>query len=391
MRKQQLDHIQGLLDEITGEGLTAGISCLIHQGGIEQGYYEAGYSDIENHTLFHRNAICHMFSMTKPITSAAVMMLLERGKLDLMDPVSKYYPSFADPKVAEGSGLRPASREVEIHDLLSMTSGYTYGGADDEGMIQTQHLTDEMNERLTSDDPMTTAEFADRIGRIPLSFDPGTDFKYSYSADILGAVVEKVSGMRYGDFLKENIFDPLKMKDTGFYVPEDKLSRLSQAYRSVDGKLVRLSEPNLGVQIHIDKEPAFEAGGAGIKSTIDDYMRFTRMLIGEGELDGVRVLEPGTIRFMRSAGLTDMQQKGFDRDHRLMQGYTYGNLMRVMVRPEIAQSFSVKGEFGWDGWLGTYMMVDPANSLTFVMMQQLVDGCAMGYIRKLRNIIYSAM
>ena len=104
MRKQQLDHIQGLLDEITGEGLTAGISCLIHQGGIEQGYYEAGYSDIENHTLFHRNAICHMFSMTKPITSAAVMMLLERGKLDLMDPVSKYYPSFADPKVAEGSG-----------------------------------------------------------------------------------------------------------------------------------------------------------------------------------------------------------------------------------------------------------------------------------------------
>ena len=272
-----------------------------------------------------------------------------------------------------------------------MTSGYTYGGADDEGMIQTQHLTDEMNERLTSDDPMTTAEFADRIGRIPLSFDPGTDFKYSYSADILGAVVEKVSGMRYGDFLKENIFDPLKMKDTGFYVPEDKLSRLSQAYRSVDGKLVRLSEPNLGVQIHIDKEPVFEAGGAGIKSTIDDYMRFTRMLIGEGELDGVRVLEPGTIRFMRSAGLTDMQQKGFDRDHRLMQGYTYGNLMRVMVRPEIAQSFSVKGEFGWDGWLGTYMMVDPANSLTFVMMQQLVDGCAMGYIRKLRNIIYSAM
>lgn len=391
MRKQQLDHIQGLLDEITGESLTAGISCLIHQGGIEQGYYEAGFANIEGHLPWQRNTICHMFSMTKPITSAAVMILLEQGKLDLMDPVSKFFPSFKSPRVAEKSKLRPAVREVEIHDLLSMTSGYTYGGCDDEGMIQTSGLVNEINKRLSSDEPMTTEEFADRIGRIPLSFDPGTDFKYGYSADILGAIVEKVSGMRYSDFLRENIFEPLKMKDTGFYVTADRQNRLSAAYKGDNGVLTRIEDPNLGVGLKADRETAFESGGAGTVSTIDDYMRFTRMLIGEGELDGVRIIEPGTIRFMRSAGLTDIQQKGFDRDHRLMQGYSYGNLMRVMVRPEIAQSFSVKGEFGWDGWLGTYMMVDPANSLTFVMMQQLVDGCGMGYIRKLRNIIYSAM
>lgn len=390
MRRAQLDRIQGLIDDITAGGLTPGVSCLIHQGGIEQGYYEAGYADIGKKIKMQRNTICHMYSMTKPITSAAVMILLEEGKLDLMDPVSEFFPSFASPMVAVRNGLRPAEREVEIHDLMSMTSGYTYGGDADDGMIQTQRFTEEIKKRLYSDDPVTTEEFADRMGSIPLSFDPGTDYMYSFSADILGAVVEKVSGMKYGDFLRKKIFEPLRMKDTDFYVPEDKQCRLSIPY-VYEGGLKALDDPNLGIQLDLAKPAAFESGGAGLASTIDDYMRFTRMLLGEGELDGVRIMQPGTVRFMRSAGLTEIQQASFNRQLRHLMGYTYGNLMRVMVRPELAQSFSVKGEYGWDGWLGTYMMVDPENSLTFVMMQQLAGGCGADYIRKLRNIIYAAM
>ncbi len=391
MRKAQLDRLQGLIDEITGEGLTAGVSCLVHQGGIEQGYYEAGFADIDKSIRMQRNTICHMYSMTKPITSAAVMILLEEGRLDLMDPVSRFFPSFAHPMTAVKGGLRPAEREVEIHDLLNMTSGYSYGGDDDDGMIQTQRLTEEIKRRLDTDTPVTTEEFAERIGAIPLSFDPGSDYMYGFSADILGAVVEKVSGMKYGDFLRRYIFEPLRMKDTDFYVPEDKQCRLSRPYIYADGVLTELKDPNLGIQLDMRNPAAFESGGAGLVSTIDDYMRFTRMLLGEGELDGVRILQPGTVRFMRSAGLTEVQQGCFDRQMRHLLGYTYGNLMRVMVRPELAQSFSVKEEYGWDGWLGTYMMVDPENSLTVVMMQQLVDGCGADYIRKIRNIVYAAM
>ena len=390
MNKEQLDKIQDLLDTMINTRFAAGASCLVFQGGTEQGYYEAGVASLENEIPFRRDTICHMFSMSKPITSAAVMLLLGDGRLDLLQPLSEILPAFAHPLVADpdGSGLIPSPKEVTIRDLLGMTSGYTYGGTADAGRLMTSKLFRETALRMEKN-PLTTMEFMDRLAEIPLSFIPGASFEYGLSADILGAVVEAVSGQKFSSFLKEHIFDPLRMEDTGFYVPSEKQPRLAKIYTQVPGTL--FTDTNLAISNDMLTPPAFESGGAGIVSTIDDYMRFNRMLLGCGSLDGVKILAPGTVKFMHAQGLNPVQQAAFDTALPQLSGYTYGNLMRVMVHPELAQSAASAGEYGWDGWLGTYMMVDPANDLTVVFLMQRTDSGTTTFTRRLRNILYSAL
>lgn len=389
MNKYQLDKIQNLLDDMVKTRFAAGASCLVFQGGTEQGYYESGFASLENEIPFRRDTICHMYSMSKPITSAAVMLLLQDGRLDLMQPLSEILPAFAHPLVVnpDGSGLMPSPKEITIRDLLAMTSGYTYGGTADAGRVQTSALIAETIRRMDAD-PLTTMDFMNRLAAVPLSFIPGTSFEYGLSADILGAVVEAVSGRKFSSFLNEHIFRPLHMDDTGFYVPAAKQHRLAKIY--CKDTLSLYTDANLAISNDMYTPPAFESGGAGIVSTIDDYMRFNRMLLNRGTLDGVKILEPGTVTFMRTQSLTPVQQAVFDAGFPQFSGYTYGNLMRVMIKPELSQSISSAGEYGWDGWLGTYMMIDPARDLCVVFMQQLTDSGTTTCTRRLRNIIYSA-
>jgi len=389
----QLNRIQEIINDAVSKQYISGASCLIHQNGQEQGYWSAGTAVKETGKIFSRDTICRMYSMSKPVTSVAVMMLIEEGKIDLMDDVAKFIPEFSNPEYcAENGRIVPSTRPVTIQDLLNMTSGLTYGGSPDENGKQTTALIENVKARINSEDPVTTKEFARRLGKIPLAFEPGTDYQYGLSADVLGEVVETVSGINFGEFLKTRIFDPLGMKDTGFYVPEEKQSRLAQVYQHISpSELTVYTAPNLGIQHNMRRPPAYEAGGAGLVSTIDDYMNFTRMLLQNGSLKNAHILQSRTINSMRSAHLSQKLQQSFESKMPHLSGYTYANLLRIMTDPGQSKSFGEAGEYGWDGWLGTFMMVDPGNNLAMVFFTQLTDTGMSTTVRRIKNVVYSAL
>lgn len=368
----------------------AGANFMVIKDGNEVLYHEDGLADLESGRPMARDSIFRLYSMTKPITAASVMMLLERGDIDLFDPVSRYLPGFKDQRVERNGELVPVSREVNIHDLLNMTSGLGYGGTDKAGQ-HTDRLFQELGSRLYGEKPMGTVEFANRLGQGPLSFEPGSYWQYGTSADVLGAIVEVVSGMRYGQFLDKEIFEPLEMQDTGFWLPEDKRGRLAKTYED-DGKggLKLYEGSHLGIRHRMELDPAFESGGAGLASTIDDAAKFTTMLMNQGTLNGRTLLKPRTVQYMTSASLTAWQQTGFDTWHTL-RGHSYGNQMRVMTDTGKAGYIGGQGEYGWDGWLGAYFCNSPQEGLTILFMIQKKDAGTMPITRKLRNIVFSSM
>ena len=233
MNQKRLSRLQELLQEMTDTGYVAGINCLVWQGGKKQCYYQSGMRDLASQLPLTRDTIFRLYSMTKPITAAAIMLLLEEGRIDLYDAVSDYLPGFLDQEVMTAQGPVPVKRPVIIQDLLNMTSGLTYPGESCTSEIRTDMLMDEVITKLSSPRAMTTCEIMNRLGKLPLAFHPGEKWHYGMSADVLGAIIEVVSGMRLGDFLRLRIFAPLKMNDTGFFVPPEKQSRLSKAYQDI--------------------------------------------------------------------------------------------------------------------------------------------------------------
>lgn len=390
MKTQKLERLGELATEMVETGYVAGVNCMVLQHGRELAYYEAGYRDVAGNKKMTRDTIFRLYSMTKPVTSAAAMILLEEGKIDLLDPVSKFLPGFQDQYVIENGVKIPVTKPATIQNLLNMTSGLVYPGEGNPAEIRNTPLMEEIIAKLSTPEALKTVDIANRIGELPLAFMPGTTWQYGLSADVLGAVIEVVSGMSYGEFLKKRIFEPLGMQDTAFYVPAARQNRLAKVYRETEDGLVEEHFSHLGIQNTMEREPAFESGGAGLTSTIDDYARFTQMLLQKGEYQGRRILSPETVRFMTTAHVSAQQQRGVETWESLA-GYTYGNLMRIMTLPESAGGLGSLGEYGWDGWLGTYMMNDPAHDLTFLMMYQRTDSGTVGYSRKMRNVLFAAL
>lgn len=389
----RLERLQEILEEMVADGFVSGASCMAMQYGRELCYFESGYRDIAAQAPLTRDTIFRFYSMTKPVTAVAVMMLIEEGRLDLLAPVYDYFPSFRDQYYMRGGEKIPVQTPVQIRHLLNMTAGISYpGGSSDETDAQTKALVDEIIAKLHTDEALATAEIASRIGEIPLLFEPGTRWNYGLCADVLGAIVEKISGMRFGEFLRKRIFEPLGMTDTGFYVPREKQGRLAKVYDRDDASgCLREREPDhLGVSTRMEKAPAFESGGAGLAGTIDDAARFAAMLTAHGRAeDGTPIIAEKTWEYLTSASLTDAQRAGIVWES--LPGYSYGNLMRVLVEPERAVSFGSRGEYGWDGWLGAYMMNDPADELTLLIMNQRMNTGTTVYTRKMRNVLFSAL
>lgn len=407
MDKAHLSNIQAVLDDSVAKGIQAGVNCLVWKDGQEQGYWESGFRNVAEGTPFSRDTIVRCYSMSKPITGVAAMTLLESGKIDLFDEVSTFLPAFKDMTCMKNGKVEKAWRPLLIQDLLNMTSGISYGGDNDEAHQHISRLIycdGGLNQSAAGPNNITTRQVADRIAEGPLSFEPGTDYEYGMSADVLGAVIEVVTGMKFSEYLKKTIWDPLGMKDTGFYVPQEKLSRLSNVYKSSQGQAVGawggnskggqmeiFENCNLGIQADMTKDPAFESGGAGMVSTIDDYMRFVQMLCNKGILDGKRILKEETVKYMSQAKLRPNLQQCFDWKMEHWSGYSYANLNRVCIDPGTARAITVKGEFGWDGWLGTYMSVDITNNLAICYMTQKVDAGTTCVTRKMKNIVYTAL
>lgn len=392
----------------------AGVNLLVEQDGQELCYCQAGMADREGNRPMSRDTIFRLYSQSKPVTAAAAMILMERGELDLCQPVSDFLPAFAEQfYVAEENSIgdaaaggktgkeaevqhaetgeeRPVLQPMRVFDLLRMTSGLVYPDDVTEAGRQTARVFEEMNRRLHTETAMTTREVADALAGCALAYEPGSSWRYGTSADVLGAVIEVVTGMRFGDFLEKELFGPLGMKDTAFWVPQEKQGRLAVTYETVRGQdgnsLIRYEGDNLAVCNNMNRQPAFESGGAGLCSTLDDYMRFAKMLMQGGMLNGVRVLRPATVRYMMGAELLGHQQKAFEKWIGL-EGFSYGNLMRICKNPAQTGFLSSKGEYGWDGWLGVYFANFPAEKLTILMGTQKKDGGTFTLTRKLRNLV----
>ncbi len=390
MKDETRKKLKGLMDKAVAEKELAGGCLLVRSHGEECCYLEAGMADVEAGKPIERDQIYRLYSMSKPVTGAAAMKLFEDGVLDLGQPVSAYLPSFQDSLVEQDGRLVKADRQIQVQDLLNMTSGLVYNGEAGLAGRHADEVFGELMDRLQTDHPMTTRELAVRLGQGPLLFQPGSSWKYGSSADVLGAVIEAAADMPFGEYLKKSFFEPLGMKDTGFFVPEEKRERLVTAYRA-DGKggLEAYRENHLGIFNAMDRKPAFESGGAGLVSTVDDYARFAQMLLNGGELDGARVLKPRTIDYMTSGALNGTQREAFVRNFPTMPGFDYGNLVRVMKEPGKSCTLNNVGEYGWDGWLGCYFANDPAADMTILFMMQKTDSGLTPLVRRLRNVIMS--
>ena len=391
MKDKTKQRISELISEGIRDGITAGISILVRKDDKEEYFDAQGYADREHNRAVSRDTIFKLYSMSKPITATAAMILMEQGKLDLAQEVSEFLPGFSNLTVEKDGKTEQARMPMTVQDLLNMTSGLTYGDENTAGGREILAYLEECVGKMYTDQAVSTQEFANHIGTIPLAFEPSASWNYGLSADVMGAVIEVASGMRFGEFLEENLFQPLGMRDTGFWVPEEKQNRLAVAYESIkDGKVQPYTGDHIVIQHKMQKRPAFESGGAGLVSTIDDYSRFAQMLLNGGNLDGIRILSPETVRFLTSGGLTPSQQEAMWKWPGL-SGHTYSHFMRILTKPEMACMLGRKGEYGWDGWLGCYFANFPTEKMIILIMMQKKDSGTIPLTRKIRNVLLAEM
>jgi len=348
-------------------GRTAGASLLIWKDGREAFFGTAGFADLESKRKMARDTIAQIYSMTKPVTGVALMKLWEQGKFGLDDPLYRYLPEFEKMQVYAGkddSGApiyRPAARPISVRDILRHTAGFAYGAGDTPA-----------HAAYVKADPLALsidlAEMGKRLSKVPLVYDPGTRWLYSIAVDVQALLAEVVSGQKFADYVRQNVFEPLRMRDTAWRQPDDRLPRFASVYMSREGKLTRQPDANLRRLNFQDNR--MTAGGFGLASTVDDYMRFARMLLNQGELDGVRVLKPSTVKLMATDHLDPkITDRGF-LPGKGSVGFGIDFAVRISQPQKPEESRGAVGEFFWDGAASTLFWVDPANNMTAVFFTQ---------------------
>lgn len=384
----RLDRIETAFDAAIERGALPGAVIMVARQG-QLAYARAlGSIDPQNGEAMSEDAIVRIYSMTKPFTSVATLILMEDGALQLADPVARFPPEFAEMEVVTEDGTEPANRAMTVQDLLRHTSGLAYAEITrNETVREGYAAAGAYAPDVLPFDSRAAApeEQVAGVAGTPLLHQPGTVFEYSFSTDILGRVVESASGQRLGDFLEERLFGPLGMVDTGFQVPENAMPRLALTF-DVDpatGGAVPLMD--------VSAPPANDSGGAGAVSTAADYLRFAQMLANGGELDGTRILSPTTVRLMASDHLGDIDH-GVGPGNLLLGTPGYGFGLGVMVRAQdgIAAVPGAPGQFMWAGYGGTYFWVDPEESLVAVLMSARAPERPY-FRRHLMQLVYQAI
>jgi CubicO group peptidase (beta-lactamase class C family) len=390
---ERLENLHRLIqDQIDQKQLGGAITILARHGHVVD-YRTYGYKDLASQTPMTRDTIFRDFSMTKPVTGVAMMILYEQGKWLPWDPVSKFLPQFKDLKVFGGFGadgkmiLVDPEHPPTVGELMSHTAGLTYGffgNTPVDQMYRDAHL-------FQSHD---LEEFASNLAKLPLLYQPGKGWTYSVSMDVEGAIVEKLSGESLPEFDRKHIFEPLGMKDAGFFVPEDKRARFASNY-SIDAEEHLQPAPTGGPAArNYDSQPSMPSGGGGLVSTASDYYRFASMLLNQGELDGARVLAPSTVKLMTSNHLPDELLTGkFGIGVMVMRpGFGYGYNGAVEFDPARAGLPDGKGTYLWDGAAGTWFWVDPANDVVFVgMIQRMLGQYSPDLEFRSRAAVYGAL
>jgi CubicO group peptidase (beta-lactamase class C family) len=386
LSQERLDRIRPVMEKYIANDEMAGSIALIARRGKVAYLQTFGMMDKETGKPMSKDAIFRLFSMTKPIVAVAALTLYEEGKFSLLDPVSKNIPAFANMKVAvvktdPATGQRvfstvPAERPILVVDLFRHTWGQNNAGPKNE---KGEAI---FNRASVRDRPL--AEAIPLIAAVPLVHQPGTAFDYSEGPDVVGRLIEILSGKPLDVYIKEAVLKPLHMVDTDFYVPEEKWSRLATAYsRGPDDKIVR--QPQAAQEQYIKTKPVYFEGSGGLVSTLTDYTRFAQMLLNGGELDGVRILSPKTVELMSSDLLGDIPVAGGP----ILPGHGFGLTVAVNRGPAKTATIGSAGEFYWEGAAATDFFVDPKEKLIMVFMIQKNGGISIS--REFKRLVYQTI
>ena len=382
--------LDSTLSEFVDSGQLLGVSALVYEHGREAYFGAFGVADREANRPMQRDTLVRIYSMTKPVTGVALMRLYDQGKFELDDPVAKYAPEFANLKVYAGTDaagkpqFEAPRRAVTIRDLMRHTAGFSSGDND----------SSPVGEMLRAAHPAaldnTLAQMAQKLGDVPLLYQPGTRWLYGPAVDVQAFLVERLSGEPYDEYLQKHIFGPLNMSDTRYVVPPENRERLATVYtRGDDGTFEPLTDDPV---IHVNEtDTALKPGGWGLVSTLDDYMRFSRMLLNEGELDGVRILSAEAVRLMHAnampAEVTDtswLPSKG-------QVGFGIDLAVRIAPPANREEASGAVGEFFWDGYANTLFWVDPANDIAAVLFTQYVPFGKVPLHKAFRDAIYEQL
>jgi len=385
------DALQAMVD---GKQLAGIVTMLARHGKlVEQRVY--GRQDLASAKPMSKDVIFRIYSMTKPITGVAMMILYEEGKWRPSDPISKHIPELANLKVyASAAGdaagtLEAAAHPPTVGELMCHTAGFTYGFFGDSPV-------DKLYMQASPLRAASLKDFIDKLATLPLAYQPGEGWVYSVSVDVQGYLVEKLSGKPFPDFVRERILEPLGMKDTGFFVPQEKLARLATVYKGDANGSSLVPVPH---DPDVTQAPGFPSGGGGMYSTASDYLRFAQMLANGGELNGVRLLSPSTVQLVRSnhvpervMNATPTGRFGIGIYH-MQPGLGFGYDVAVLEDPVKVGSTAGKGSYLWDGLAGTWFWIDPTNDLVFVgMVQRLMNSPGMPNLEDLsRALVYQAL
>ena len=351
-----------------------------------------GKADADRGTPLAADSLFRIYSMTKPVTGVAMMILFEEGKWHFDDPVTKFIPEFKDLRVFKAVApdgtlqTEPVSRPPTMRELITHTAGFAYGLDESTPYDKAYHAADFMRAASTN-------EAIAKIAALPMFDQPGQHWHYSAAADIQGYIVERLSGQTLADFMQTHIFGPLRMKDTGFHVPPEKMRRFV-AMKQVDAQQLKLVDPNTILNFDYSRPPKVASGGAGLVSTLRDYSRFAQMLVNGGELEGVRVLSPAAVKLLDSNQLADdihVKPEAFS----VASGMGFGVDVSVTLDTAKADTLGGLGTFGWGGAAGTNFWVDPTNDVVVVSMMQILqrwgDPDLKSFDTDLSNLVYAAL
>ena len=388
----RLDRLHALMQGVVDQKQVAGVVTILSRHGKVIDYRTYGMRDMATGAPMPKDAIFRDFSMTKPVTGVAMMILWEQGKWLPGDPISKYIPAFAHLKVyrgLDGDGKMILDDPVHpptMQELMTHTAGFTYG-------IFGDTPVDKMYGEAHLSAATSLQDFIDRLSKIPLLYQPGARWEYSVSTDIQGYIIEKLSGQTLPDFIEQHICEPLGMRDAGFFVPAGKRSRLATLYHaSSKGELV--ADGPLGLGGAYGRPPASPSGGGGMVSTAEDYLRFAEMLVNGGELNGVRVLSPAAVHLMTSnhLGANLLTGEFGVAGERMRSGFGWGYDCAVEFDPPEVDLPDGKGTFFWGGIAGTWFWVDPTNDIVFVgMIQRVLDATSPSLGALSRSAVYQAL
>ena len=381
---EQLDqqHLDQTLRQLVEESGLIGVSALVYHNG-EQAYFGAyGMADRETEQSMQRDTLVRLYSMTKPIVGVALMTLYEEGLFQLDDPLADYLPEYSDMQVYQDETDQPyraPSRPITIYDTLRHTAGFI--AAPDSTPPGQAYLT-----AAPFDRENTLAQMSERLSSVPLVADPGTRWIYGPGTDVQARLVEVLAGQPLETVLQERIFEPLQMHDTGYFVPEEKRARMAALYEWTEGNMVRTSD-EVGFSDYLQPWP-LRRGGTGLVSTLDDYMRFARMLANDGELEGARILQPETVALMATDALPETIEDLSWLPNKGQVGFGINFAVRLAPPANSEEASGAVGEFFWDGYANTLFWVDPANDITAVLFTQYIPFGPVPLHKPFRDAVY---